>query len=125
MRVHGLGWLGTRTEHFDEMVAFCRDILGLELQKEERGMTVFVLPDGSPFEIFTPDEPEHQAFTTGPVAGFVVDDVDAARAEMEERGTQFLGDTQRDGGFVWAHFRAPDGNVYELTKRPSGDSAGS
>ena len=38
-----------------------------------------------------------------------------AKQEMEENGIEFIGDI--DGNperSQWAHFRGPDGNVYEL-----------
>ena len=46
--------------------------------------------------------------------GFVVDDTDAMRARLEAAGIAFLWETQRDGAIAWAHFRGPDGAVYEL-----------
>jgi len=48
-----------------------------------------------------------------------VDDLEAARAELIERGIEFLDETQRAAdGNCWSHFRAPDGHVYELTEQP-------
>ena len=44
----------------------------------------------------------------------VVDDTDAMRERLEAAGTAFLWETQRDGAIAWAHFRGPDGAVYEL-----------
>ena len=41
------------------------------------------------------------------------------RAELLERGIEFLDEIQRaDDGNCWSHFRAPDGHVYELTEQP-------
>ena len=60
-------------------------------------------------------------FEDAPVAGFLVDDVAAARAELEQlEGVEFIGPIHDDGGFgnQWSHFRAPDGQVYEVTNRP-------
>jgi hypothetical protein len=39
---------------------------------------------------------------------------------MEAAGVDFFDDeVQRaDDGNAWAHFRAPDGNVYEITSGP-------
>jgi catechol 2,3-dioxygenase-like lactoylglutathione lyase family enzyme len=115
VRVKGLGWLGTRTEHYDEMVAFLRDVLQLRVSHEEPGFAAFELPNGDLVEVFGPDDREHAHFTTGPVVGFTVDDLDNAKAEMEAAGIEFLGAPMSSGGYSWAHFRAPDGNVYEIT----------
>lgn len=118
--VRGLAWLATRTERFAETAAFFRDVLGLEVLLERPGQVVFALADGGAVEVFAPDEPEHGHFTTGPVAGFLVDDVDAARAELAAAGVELLGPVGRGDapGEGWQHFRGPDGNVYELSARP-------
>jgi catechol 2,3-dioxygenase-like lactoylglutathione lyase family enzyme len=119
MRVLGLGWLGTRTEHFDELVRFYRDGLRLPVDHEEPGFVVFRLPDGTHVEVFGPDDQQHRHFTTGPVAGFLVEDIDLSRPDLERAGAVFFGPTEGEtGGYRWAHFRAPDGNVYELTEKP-------
>ena len=51
-----------------------------------------------------------------PIA-FHVDDVEAARAELESRGVTFLGDTIDSGVCHQALFRDPDGNVLDLHHR--------
>ena len=53
-------------------------------------------------------------FDRGPVVGLVVDDFDRARAAMIDAGIEFIGELQREGGSAWNHYRAPDGNVYEI-----------
>jgi len=59
----------------------------------------------------------HEHFTTGPVAGFLVEDVEGARAELEKAGISFIGPVHRyDEHSAWSHFVGPDGNVYEITR---------
>jgi predicted enzyme related to lactoylglutathione lyase len=117
--VRGLAWLGTRTAEFEPMVAFLKDVFGLEPSIDESGFAVFRLANGDTVEVFGADDQYHQFFTTGPVVGFEVDDVAAARAEMEAAGVEFFGrPTSSSDGYAWSHFRAPDGNVYEITSRP-------
>lgn len=119
MNVHGLAWLGTRTAEFDGMVAFLKDVLGLTAAIDEPGFAVFRLPNGDTVEVFGADDEHHGFFRTGPVAGFEVDDVAAAQAEMEAAGIEFFGKpTSSADGYAWSHFRAPDGNVYEVMSRP-------
>jgi catechol 2,3-dioxygenase-like lactoylglutathione lyase family enzyme len=117
--VRRLAWLGTRTGRFAETAAFFRDVLGLRVELERPGQVVLAFPDGGSVEVFSPDEPDHRHFTTGPVAGFLVDDVDTARAELAAAGVELIGPVGRGAapGEAWQHFRAPDGNVYELTER--------
>ncbi len=120
LEIHGLAWAGTRTERFAETTAFFRDVLALRVVHDTPHQVVFALPGGALVEVFGPGDPDHHHFSTGPVVEFLVDDVPAARAELEAAGVELLGPT-REGptaGEAWAHFRAPDGNVYGLTSRP-------
>jgi hypothetical protein len=47
---------------------------------------------------------------------FEVDDVHAAVRELELAGAELLGPI-RDQHWEWANFRAPDGNLYEVSMR--------
>jgi catechol 2,3-dioxygenase-like lactoylglutathione lyase family enzyme len=118
MDVRGIGWLGTRTERFAEMVAFAQDVLGLTPAVDRPDLAVFKLPDGDEFEVFGPAN-DDLPFPNVPVAAFLVDEVETARAAMETKGAHFLGPTVRYGDFAWAYVRAPDGHVYEITSRPA------
>jgi catechol 2,3-dioxygenase-like lactoylglutathione lyase family enzyme len=120
VNVQGITWLGTRTPAFRAMIAFHRDVMGLELVYEEQGFAVFQCPNGDLVEVFGSEhDREHLFFSTGPVAGFHVDDVDEAKTEMERAGVEFIGKRgSSDDGYAWWHFRAPDGNVYEIVSRP-------
>jgi hypothetical protein len=81
--VKGLVWVGSRTDHYEEMVGFYRDVLRLSLQHEDGEFAVFRLPDGSKAEVFGPSDTEHTHFSKGPVVGFLVDDVETARMTLE------------------------------------------
>ena len=77
------------------------------------------LPDGSKVEVFGPDTDVNRHFTTGPVAGFLVDDIQTATAELRSAGVEILFESGLDdSGNAWVHFRAPDGNIYEFTQDP-------
>jgi catechol 2,3-dioxygenase-like lactoylglutathione lyase family enzyme len=114
MKVHGIVWAGVRTDRFSETTAFFRDIVGLQLHELRDDFAWFTLPDSSQFEIFGGADPDHGHFTTGPVPSFHVGDVNAAVTELGARGFETFGPwgTPAQG---WAHFRAPDGNVYGLS----------
>ena len=119
MRISKLAWVGTRTENAGPTVAFFRDVLDLRLELERPGFWMLKLPDGSKVEVFGSDSPINRHFTTGPVAGFLVDDVHAAADELRAAGVEILLEPEiDDSGNAWVHFRAPDGNVYELTQDP-------
>lgn len=110
MRVTTIGWLGTRTERFEELTAFYERVLGLAPSHEEPGFRVYTLPDGRNVEVFGPGYQGHDHFTTGPVVGLAVEDLPAAVEELRAAGVELLG----EAGPTWQHFRGPDGNVYEL-----------
>jgi catechol 2,3-dioxygenase-like lactoylglutathione lyase family enzyme len=114
-KAKGLNWLGTRTDRYEEMVRFLQEVLGLKLQHKTEDFAILELEDGTHVEVFGPGEKEHPFLTTGPVPGFRVDDVKAARTEMEAAGVEFLdAEVQSFKGSSWTHFRGPDGNVYQI-----------
>lgn len=115
MRVLGVVWVGTRTEAFDETIAFFRDVLGVALEEPEPDVGEGRMPDSSKLEVFGPSDTEHRHFSTGPVPEFLVADLPAALAELQAAGVEILGEPAVQGTEGWLHFRAPDGNVYGLT----------
>ena len=119
MEIIKLAWVGTRTENFEHTTNFFQEVLRLRLELDLPGFRVLKLPDGSKVEVFGPDSDLNRHFTTGPVAGFLVDDVQAAADELRSRGVEILLLTEPDeSGNAWVHFRAPDGNIYEFTQDP-------
>ena len=118
MHLHKIGWVGTRTDKPEEMAELFGSVLGIPFSHREEAFWVFQLPDGSKVEVFGPGS-ENRHFTTGPVPGFLVDDVDAATEELRSAGIPIVSGPIRWGGeddVSWVHFRAPDGAVYELTQ---------
>ncbi|CAA9455106.1 MAG: hypothetical protein AVDCRST_MAG01-01-5088 [uncultured Rubrobacteraceae bacterium] len=120
MEIQGIAWLGTRTTEFEATSRFFGKTLGLPAEHEEPDFAVFRLPNGDKVEVFRPSDLAHEHFTTGPVAGFLVEDVKEARAELENAGISFIGPVHRyDKNSAWSHFVGPDGNVYEITRDDS------
>jgi catechol 2,3-dioxygenase-like lactoylglutathione lyase family enzyme len=113
-----LAWVGTRTNNFQSTVDFFQDVLGLQPDFDLPGFQVLKLPDGSKVEVFGPETEMNRHFTTGPVVGFLVDDVDAATSELRARGVEIVHAEEDESGNAWVHFRAPDGNIYEFTQDP-------
>ena len=117
MQVRGLVWLGTRTPQPEAMIIFCKQALGLTASREEPGFALFELPDGATLEVFGPDSEGGGHPEAGAVAGFLVDDVEAARAELAAAGCE-VRELHRHDPYAWAYFTAPDGNLYEVTSGP-------
>ena len=119
MQIHKLAWVGTRTQNAAATMSFFRDLLGLPVVWQDGDFWVLKAPDGSKVEVFGPETPVNRHFTTGPVAGFLVDDVAAAAEELRGAGVEIVYESGVDDfGNAWVHFRAPDGNLYELTQDP-------
>jgi catechol 2,3-dioxygenase-like lactoylglutathione lyase family enzyme len=115
MTVRALGWLGVRTPHSAAMAAFYRDVLGLEVVHEQPEATWMRTGDGTQVHVYGPGDTDHDFFGTGPVVGFVVDSFREVHAALTAAGIEFAyPEPQRAGGQAWQHFRAPDGNVYEI-----------
>ena len=120
MEVRRLCWLGVRAEAYEPMVAFLRDVLGLRVEFERRTTAELSLPDGDRVQVFGPGDPYFSFFAEhagGPVALFEVADVHGARGELVAAGIEVVGSIEREREWEWLHFRAPDGNLYELGQR--------
>ena len=115
--ISGITFLGVRTARLAEMKKFCQEVLGLPIKHEEPEFVAFHAPNGDRIELFGMDDPEHELFNTGPVVGFDVPDIVEAHQHLQASGVELLskicGNPQ---GRRWLHFRAPDGNVYEVTQ---------
>lgn len=119
MKIKGIVYIGTQTKNFSEMKTFFQDILGLPSVSSDPNIGTFEMPSGDKFEVF-PSHSDSDMFMSHPVAGFLVDDIVSARAEMEAMGVEFLGPIQGETDeYKWSEFRAPDGFVYELTYYPA------
>jgi catechol 2,3-dioxygenase-like lactoylglutathione lyase family enzyme len=119
MRIIKLAWVGTRTQNAEATVAFFRDVLGLRLELEQAGFWMLKMPDGSKVEVFGADSTINRHFTTGPVAGFLIDNVQDAAVELRAAGLEILLESVvDDSGNALGPLRGPDGHIYEFTQDP-------
>ncbi len=116
--VTGVDFIHVPTQNFDAAFDFYETVLGLECTARygrtpgaefETGNLTLQLMDQA--TIGRDFEPNKQ-----PVA-FRVDDVAAARAELESRGVTFMGDGIDSGVCHMAFFTDPDGNSLMLHHR--------
>lgn len=113
-------WIGIRTDAYDATVGFLRDVLGLTTRFVEPTTVELATTDGDAVQVFAPGDHYYDFFgehAHGPVPLFEVDDVHAARRELEAAGIEVVGATEQDRAWEWIHVRAPDGNLYELASR--------
>ena len=123
-RGSGIGFVGFRTDGYDAMVALFRDRIGLRIIREAPGATWFRLGADAELHVYAGSDPDHGFFTTGPVIGLRVDDVEATRAALEGDGLEMLTDIERTEAAAWCHFRAPDGTVMEIIGPAAGPPGG-
>jgi catechol 2,3-dioxygenase-like lactoylglutathione lyase family enzyme len=120
MEVRNVRWVGIRTDHYEAMVGFLRDVLGLRVNFEEPTTIEFTTLEGDEVQVMAPGHPYYEFFgkeAQGPVPLFEVDDVQSARRELEAVDIDVVGSTEHDSRWEWIHVRAPDGNLYEFASR--------
>jgi len=118
MNISGVDFITVPTQDYEKADAFYGDVLGLERSKQwgsmparefETGSLTLALMQSDAFGI-------EFAHHSHPVA-LHVDDVEAARKELEEKGVEFAADTMDSGVCHMAYFRDPDGNALMLHHR--------
>jgi predicted enzyme related to lactoylglutathione lyase len=118
MQITGVDFITVPTRDFEKASAFYADTLGLERSKRWGKMPAGEFETGS----LTIAVMQSDAFGiefarhSHPIA-LHVDDVAAARAELEAHGVSFVADTMDSGVCHMAHFKDPDGNALMLHAR--------
>jgi len=112
MNITGVDFICVPTQDFEKAEEFYGEVLGLERSKRwgnlparefETGSLTLAIMQSDAFGI------EFQRHSH-PIA-LQVDDVDAARSELEARGVKFAADTIDSGVCHMAYFSDPDGNA--------------
>jgi catechol 2,3-dioxygenase-like lactoylglutathione lyase family enzyme len=116
--VTGVDFIAVPTQDFDKASEFYGGVLGLRPSKRWGNMPAGEFETGSltvalmQSDAFGLDFKPH----THPVA-LHVEDVHAARADLESRGISFHGETMDSGVCHMAHFSDPDGNALMFHNR--------
>jgi catechol 2,3-dioxygenase-like lactoylglutathione lyase family enzyme len=120
MTAKGVGWVGLYTPDPAPLGRMLTEVLGSRLEAEAIDFSVYRFPNGDKVEVFGPRGPQPPwLFESGSVVpGFLVGDIDEAKARVVAAGLPLLGPTREDSGYRWQHFRGPDGVIYELTYDP-------
>jgi catechol 2,3-dioxygenase-like lactoylglutathione lyase family enzyme len=113
VRIEGLVFAGVASSDAPAVARFFRDVLGVECVDED-GYHRLLFPDGTSLALVPPDWVDPPSDTN---LGFLVDDVEAATAELGRRGVEPDGELSSGAGVRYRHFRAPDGRVFELIDR--------
>jgi catechol 2,3-dioxygenase-like lactoylglutathione lyase family enzyme len=116
MQVERVDFVSVLTQDLQRAKGFYTETLGLEVESE--GASDMELRCGQvTLDVFDPSS-IGQPFAPSP-AGIAlrVDDVDAARAELEAKGVAFDGETITTDVCKQAWFKDPDGNALMLHRR--------
>jgi predicted enzyme related to lactoylglutathione lyase len=118
MNVTGVDFICVPTQDYERASTFYGDVLGLPLSKRwgdmpagefETGTLTLAVMQSDAFGV-------EFARHSHPIA-LHVDDVAAARAELEDQGIAFQGDIVDSGVCHMAYFADPDGNALMLHHR--------
>jgi catechol 2,3-dioxygenase-like lactoylglutathione lyase family enzyme len=117
MNVTGTDFVVVPTQDFDRSIAFYGDTLGLTRSKRWGNMPGMEFETGNlTLAIMQSDAFGIEFSNAGPIA-LRVDDVAAARAELEAGGIEFRGQILDSGVCHQAFFADPDGNPLILHHR--------
>jgi catechol 2,3-dioxygenase-like lactoylglutathione lyase family enzyme len=117
MRALGYTWTGVRSNDVKSTVRFFAETLGFSIVEQREDLAQLETPSGQVFEVFGPNS-RYYSFHACPVLGFQVEDVRAARRELESTGVQFVTQVFGDELEAWTYFRGPDNYLYELWQTP-------
>lgn len=114
MRVECVDFVTIPTRDTKRALAWYRHVLGLP----ESHVTAGELETPNVTLSFWEPEREELPFVANEAGlGFRVEDVVAARAELEAKGVEFIAETWDSGVCHFAAFRDPDGNTLILHRR--------
>ena len=124
MEITGVDFITVPTQDFEKAGEFYTGVLGLERSKQWGDMPAAEFETGTlTIAVMQSDAFGIEFKPHGHPIALHVDDVQAARSELEEQGVTFLGDTIDSGVCHTAHFKDPDGNVLMFHNRyaPAGE----
>lgn len=110
-------WIGVVVENLDRQRRFWGDLLGVSEAASGPDYVQFEMGPGRSFELIERSdrrEYERPRFQVG----FAVEDVERVRDELIRRGVEPVTEIVAGSDSSWAYFRDPEGNVFEITKRP-------
>ena len=109
-----VSFLGLWTDDLPALRQLYVEVYGLSVIQETPTSVWFALDDGAELHLYARFDEYHSFFGTAPVPGFLVDDFDQAARALDRLAVEWLTDTSSNSDRQWRHYRAADGNVYEV-----------
>jgi predicted enzyme related to lactoylglutathione lyase len=120
INITGVDFVTVPTQDYDKAAEFYGEVLGLPFVKRWGDMPAGEFQAGDLTIAVMQSDAFGQEFAPhGAPIAFQVDDVPAARAELESRGVTFISDLIDSGFCHQAMFKDPDGNTLDLHHRYS------
>ena len=114
-------WIGIVVDDLGRQRRFWAELLGVPENEAGEDYVDFDLGEGRRLELVRrSEEPEYDRPRFQ--VGFEVDDVARVREELIRRGVEAIGEAQPNEVSPWAYFRDPEGNVFEIKQRVSGEA---
>ena len=112
-------WVGVVAEDLEAQRAFYRDVLGFREVGSGADYVHFDMGERRTFELLARDPAIPQYTERRYQVGFEVEDIRSAREELIDRSVEPVSDIEggEEAGSLWAYFRDPEGNVFEITQR--------
>ncbi len=121
MQVEGITWhaLTLTPDALEETRNLVTDTFGVPVAMEMGGAVVFMFPNGTILELYTPETVPDFGYNGSVAFGFRVDDIDAASAAVAAAGNELLGEINRvpEMNYAYRHFKGPGGIVYGLNEQ--------
>lgn len=109
-------FVGIPTQDLSAAVVFYRDVLGLTNSVHQPSFAEFETGNVT-LSVFDPSQMGMEFNVNRNAVALHVDDIEAARSVLAERGVAFFGDTFDTGVCHMAMFADPDGNTLMLHSR--------
>ena len=107
--IQELDFIGIPSRDMDRARSFYRDVLGM---RPDEHSEYEQWAGDTCFSVWEPEKVGMEfVVQTGNPLPLLVEDVHAARAELERQGVEFAHDTIDSGVCLMAHFYDPDGNA--------------
>ena len=116
--ITGTDFITVATRDIDSAVSFYGEVLGLERSKQWGEMPAFEFETGNlTIAVMQSDAFGLEFQANNHPIELQVEDVEAARRELESRGVEFEADTLDSGVCHQAFFQDPDGNALAIHHR--------
>ena len=121
--ITGTDFITVGTQNFDEAVKFYGETLGLTQSKQWGDMPGMEFETGNlTIAVMQNDAFGMEFSPNNSLIEFRVDDVEAARTELESRGVEFEGEILDSGVCHQSFFKDPDGNGLAIHHRYAPES---